>query len=266
MEYQVVIVADDFGLTDGVCCGIVEAMEHGTVTATSALPCFKGSIERLKHWGAALGYRVGVHLQLTQGTPCLPPAVVPSLVDDSDVFPAGAVPREGARTEEVLAEWRAQVLRIESLGFEITHLDAHHHAFAHPPATSAYVALAAERAVPARAISENLRRALRNQHVPCADACVITWVGAQCTAHGLLKAMREATARVPRGGTVEIMSHPGYVDDALAQSSSYVADRRSELDALRDPRLMAWFHQSNAVLARPECLLSRPPRRKPTGV
>ena len=46
----VVINADDFGLTEGVCAGIVKAIQAGGVTATTAMACVPGAVERLKRW------------------------------------------------------------------------------------------------------------------------------------------------------------------------------------------------------------------------
>ena len=86
---RVIFNADDFGLTDGVCRGIREAASAGIVTATTAMVCTEGARDRLVEWGRSpsLAGRIGVHLQLTQGHACLPPAEIPSIVDPAGTFP-----------------------------------------------------------------------------------------------------------------------------------------------------------------------------------
>ena len=75
-----IVNADDFGLTAGVSRGILDAHRTGIVTSTTllvnrAMP--PAQIEELT--ASALG--VGVHLNLTLGTPVADPKRVPSLVD-----------------------------------------------------------------------------------------------------------------------------------------------------------------------------------------
>ncbi len=127
-----IVNADDFGLTAGVSRGILEAHTNGIVTSTTllvnrAIP--PAQVEELKD--SALG--VGVHLNLTLGTPVADPKRVPSLVDAEGRFVRDA--------REAAARAKADEARIE-LGTQIdvfrrimgrfpTHLDTHHHVGRH---------------------------------------------------------------------------------------------------------------------------------------
>jgi predicted glycoside hydrolase/deacetylase ChbG (UPF0249 family) len=51
-------------------------------------------------------------------------------------------------------------------------------------------------------------------------------------------------------GVSEIMCHPGYVDDALRQSSGYLAERERELDALTHPDVLAKIQELEIQLVR----------------
>ena len=82
---QLIINADDFGLTEGVTKGISESILSGTVTRTSALMCTNGS-EWIKKYANGLDGKIGLHLQLTDGTPLLPKEEVLSLVDAEGNF------------------------------------------------------------------------------------------------------------------------------------------------------------------------------------
>ena len=96
---QLYFSADDFGLTDGVARGIVSSIRDGVVATTSAMVCVLDAATHLQRWSAALPGRIGGHLQLTGGRPCLPPERVPSLVDASgDFLPSRAAVSSRSQT------------------------------------------------------------------------------------------------------------------------------------------------------------------------
>src|SRR5260370_42326931 len=81
--------ADDFGWSEGVNRGIVEAYRSGIVTSTTVLAngaAFDGAM-RLARQERRLG--VGVHLNLSDGAPLLPRWEVPSLVNEQGQFSGG---------------------------------------------------------------------------------------------------------------------------------------------------------------------------------
>jgi len=82
---------------------------------------------------------------------------------------------------------------------------------------------------------------LRARGVRCADACVEDWFGGDLTAQGLASVLARAAAWMHRSAVVELMCHPGIVDDALRTSSRYVTEREQELATLCSdelPRLL----------------------------
>ncbi len=128
-----IVNGDDYGLTPGVCEGILRAHERGILTSTSALaiaPAFRS-------WAPALrdsGMGVGVHLALVgEDPPLLPASEVPTLVDRRGRLPASwrrFLPRAAAGlvdSDDVRRELAAQVEAVRSEGFAITHLDSHQH-------------------------------------------------------------------------------------------------------------------------------------------
>jgi len=84
---QVVINADDFGLSPGVNQGILEAFRDGIVTSTTLLvnlPSFDDAVRKARDHPEL---PVGVHLSLLWGEPASSPADVPTLVDRGGRFP-----------------------------------------------------------------------------------------------------------------------------------------------------------------------------------
>jgi predicted glycoside hydrolase/deacetylase ChbG (UPF0249 family) len=234
---QVIFNADDFGLTEGVCRGIRQTVEAGVVTATSAMVCSEGAETRVAEWGTPLAGRIGVHLQLTQGRPCLDASAVPSIVDSEGAFPNATAGVVGVDLGQVRAEWRAQIDRLRSWGFEPSHLDSHHHIGLKPHIVGAYVAVAVAAGLPARTNSPELSATLRARGARCVDLSTTAWYDGALTERRLLRVIEETFDRLRGVGTIEVMCHPGYADADLAARSNYVRQREAELGVLTSDKL-----------------------------
>jgi len=229
--------ADDFGLTEGVSRGILEAMEAGVVGGTTAMVCAVGAMERIARLGPAISGRLGLHLQLTGGTPCLPASAVPSLVTQQGTFPRKKIAVGNVDPDEVDREWRAQLARFRATGLEPSHLDSHHHIHKRPEVFPVYVALARELGIPARTLSDDMRQALTAAGVPHADVCVTHFFGENLSSGHFLSLVDAAFAALGGAGTVEIMAHPGKCDAALEAISTYGDGREEELRVFTEPGL-----------------------------
>ncbi len=243
--------ADDFGLSHGVCRGIVEAMTRGLVSATTAMVCMPGAPERIARYAPALGGRVGLHLQLTGGgRPCLPPGEIPSLVTPAGRFPRNPDQVVHPDPDQAAREWRAQVDRLRALGLEPSHLDSHHHIHLHPGLFPVFAELAAELGIPARNADPSRASELTRRGVPVADACLIDWFDRNISLSGLLACLERGYAGaggvggaggaggaggVKTGKILELMCHPGYSDAELRAVSSYASQRQAELAVLTAP-------------------------------
>jgi hopanoid biosynthesis associated protein HpnK len=267
-----IVNADDFGWTEGVNRGIVEAHRNGIVTSTSLLAngaAFRHAVE-LAAENPRLG--VGGHLNLSDGPPILPRWEVPSLVNENGVFWA----RPGnlflrcrtgkLRLEEVEREWAAQIERIGNAGIAITHLDGHKHVHMIPGLFSIALRLAqryairavrisVERGVPRDALAANGKRATPKhwlQYMLAGGLALLTmdapelarragiafpdyFCGLTPTGFLTKPAVENLLLNLPEGST-ELMCHPGYADAALARSATRLQrERQTELEALTAP-------------------------------
>ena len=122
---KIIVNADDFGLCSGTVSGILAAWRKGIVTSASLLVTTPSCDLALK---AALSHPkldMGIHLSFTEGSPVLPAAEVPSLVDDSGRFPSARQWRETRRrpnSAQLAAEFAAQIERSRQAGVALTHL------------------------------------------------------------------------------------------------------------------------------------------------
>jgi chitin disaccharide deacetylase len=147
---QLIVNADDFGLTEGVSHGILDAHRYGLVTSTTLMAngaAFNVAVGMSRH-SPDLG--IGVHLNLTQGTPVSPACRIPSLVNargQLHLTPGrlwmGIVTRQ-VSLREIETELRAQIAKVLEAGIAPTHLDGHKHVHILPGVADIVIHLAQE--------------------------------------------------------------------------------------------------------------------------
>jgi len=227
-----IVNADDCNLTAGVSRGIFQAHREGLVTGTTVLVNLPGLSLCRELAAGAPGLDLGLHVNLTLGSPVLPPARVASLVDA-----AGRFPREPDRfahngsDAEISAELAAQLGRfLEIFGRPPTHLDSHHHVHRHSRILEPMIRMALDLGVPLRPAPPIQPAALRARGLAAVDRT------AGDISEEALRDPRRLAALLTGlpDGTTELICHPGYPDEALAVSS-YAAPRGEELRTLCDP-------------------------------
>lgn len=124
-----IVNGDDFGLTDGVSQGILNAWTDGILTSTTAMINIEGALERIiAAHSAHPSFPIGLHLNITQGHPVLPAKQVPSLVDSQGYFYPFIDLIEHlpyVLFDEVRHECFAQAELFTSSGFKFDHIDSH---------------------------------------------------------------------------------------------------------------------------------------------
>ncbi|MEO7038897.1 MAG: ChbG/HpnK family deacetylase [Gemmatimonadaceae bacterium] len=252
---RLIINADDFGFSEGVTCGIVEAFAAGSVTSTSIMANgvdWENAV-RLARANRKLG--VGVHLNLVQGRPLLR---VPSLTDKltGEFHSLGALQRRmdwwRIDKDELEAEARAQIERVRGAGIAITHLDSHRHSHILPGIWPIVVGVTRDAGIrviriPREPLGINALDASATARKLVIRMCLGKLSGSplpsplKTTDHfrGLsLQGGTHFARRLRRmldtlePGSTELMVHPGHVDEALAAQDPYTAPREIELAEL----------------------------------
>ncbi len=129
---KLIVNADDFGLNDSATDGIADCFSRGIVTSATLManaPAFDRAAE-FAIQNPELG--VGLHFNLTWGSPISAAVDVPALVNSKGGFLGrneiarrlwfGRVP-----SEQIMMELNAQLARIRSTGIRPTHIDSHQH-------------------------------------------------------------------------------------------------------------------------------------------
>jgi chitin disaccharide deacetylase len=265
---QLILNADDFGMTRGVNEGIIRAHREGVLTSTTLMAngaAFEDAIERAK---GNPGLAVGCHLVLVEGRAIAAQEEIPSLADAYGQLPEslpGLVARVSlgrARVEEIEREMRAQIEKIRAAGIEPTHLDTHKHTHVHPTVMEALGRVARATGITrVRKPIENLRDSwetsrgngagLSKQLLGAAAVSSMAprfeaiskkyglhspayFLGLAATGQlgpAMLQRMIESLAE----GQTEIMMHPGVCDGELRASGSRLQQQReTELEGLLD--------------------------------
>jgi predicted glycoside hydrolase/deacetylase ChbG (UPF0249 family) len=261
---RLIINADDFGLAPGVNRAIIELQQAGALSSATLMangPFFSPAVYMAF---AQPSLAVGCHVVLVDGSPCLRPAEVPSLVDPRSPssfrntvgsFFADLL-RGRIREEEIEAEAVAQIRRVQSSGITVSHIDSHKHVHALPRVLAPLLRAARQCGVrcvrnpfepwwslkatrPAgtvrrmqvhvmRTQGRAFSRLTREHDMMTADGSMgllATGVLDDSVLRSLLRAMPT--------GTWELVCHPGYSDRALEEARTRLrASREVERSAL----------------------------------
>jgi predicted glycoside hydrolase/deacetylase ChbG (UPF0249 family) len=209
---RLIVNADDFGMTEGVTRGIVEAHAHGIVTSTSLMVDAPGARHAVSLAAEHPNLSIGLHF-----------------VDDT---PALDDPEHAAR------EFARQLERFRSLmQAEPTHVDSHHHV--HIPRMSTFAPLVEPLGVPLRGHGRVRYLGAYFAH-PEPGVVELDRIGEPFLVRLLGEIGDDAEF-------TELGCHPGFVTDELV--SSYSGEREIELAVLTNPELRARIEALGLTLA-----------------
>jgi predicted glycoside hydrolase/deacetylase ChbG (UPF0249 family) len=272
MGVKLIVNADDFGISEAVNRGIIEAHERGIVTSTSLLataPAFDHAVELAR---CRPRLAVGVHLALTEQRPL---TSAPGFVAADGTFPRHATQllRRALSKQlplpDVYRELDAQILRVRAAGIAISHLDGHQHVHVLPGVARVVADLAGVHGIPAvRYPAERLRGYMLREPQYLRRVAEQAALNLFCKSAPLRRLRRSddfvgfyfggrldeaALATVldhlPPDGTVELMCHPGAEDMQPIGNWRYAW--AAERDALTSTRIR------EIVLARGVQLVAR---------
>lgn len=209
-----IVNADDFGLSEGVNRGIIEAHEHGIVTSASLMVLKPSACSAAIYSRDHLSLDLGLHLDLGEWT-----FDGEAWVPVYQVVPLDDVAVVARALDRQLSDFRRLV------GRDPTHLDSHQHFHQDEPVRSAALELARRLDVPLRHFSPEIRYCGRfygqtARGLPLPEAIAIDSLIAILT-------------DLPSGLT-ELGCHPGRV---TGEESTYCEERSTEVDVLSDPKV-----------------------------
>ncbi|UFT99865.1 chitin disaccharide deacetylase [Radiobacillus kanasensis] len=229
---KLIINADDFGYSRGINFGIVDAHQLGVLTSTTFMSNMPGADHAadLAKQNPKLG--VGVHLVLTCGKPLLD--THNTIVDSKGIFRKLDF-YKGAFTidyEEVYQEWKAQIERFLSYGLKPTHLDSHHHTNSFGDIPSVFLTLAKEYGLPVRNnMDPKYFVEMKTEGIKTTDSF-------QYLLETSIKDNQALDEIFDGHESVEVMTHPAYLDKDILSGSSFTYPRVDELELLTNQQVI----------------------------
>jgi predicted glycoside hydrolase/deacetylase ChbG (UPF0249 family) len=212
-----IVNADDFGLSDGVNRGILEAAEHGIVTSAS-LMVRQPSAAAAAAAGNGGKLSVGLHVDLGEW-----------VYQNEEWRPLySVVPTDDA--DAVAAEIEHQLTKFRRLtGRNPTHLDSHQHVHRNEPVRSILSRLARELGVPLRECSRGIRY--------CGDFFGQDGEGGTLPGVLTVEGLKRILTDLPAGVT-ELGCHAGYGEGLM---TAYRIERAAETRVLCSPQIREWL-------------------------
>lgn len=176
MAQQVVVNADDLGVSRGATLGIIEAHHRGIVSSASlavTTDSYDHAVEHAVRRCPALG--IGLHFTLTSGRPISPPHQVPLLAGADGFFRwrftslwrALSGPSASALLAQVKIELDAQLAKLAADGIHPDHVNGERHVHLLPGIFDLVVSAARRHAIPfVRAGADAGFEVFRAPHLP----------------------------------------------------------------------------------------------------
>jgi len=250
-----IVNADDYGYFHCVSRGILQAATQGIVTATGVLATATHFQEHARWLRECATLDVGVHLNLTTGVP-LTRDLGKSLSRWSGRLPgkfsvAKAILAGTIRSEDVRAEWRAQIERVAACGLRVRFLNSHEHIHMLPSLYPVIRELASEydighiRMPRSRASWRSLSSLFRSAvlkpleafHRRNIDMATADFLGLEVSGKLDIPYLERTIPQLRSGRVYELMCHPGFLDPNEVRDRRLLRyhDWESELRTLTDP-------------------------------
>lgn len=249
---NLIVTADDLGLTQSINEGIAKACSEGVVTAASVIAAgnaFSDAVRVIK----GLPFKgIGAHLALTEIKPLL--STSRFIRDHNSLF--FNILFGKINKESIYAELKAQLELIKANGLTITHINSHEHIHMIPSVLEIFIRLAKEYSIPiirfprgdrpprALSMKENyksfileyfagmMKKKLEDSELAYTDYFM-----------GLLDAGRLDIEKIKtmlgsvKEGVTEIVTHPDFLSPEVLDHYSWHRGGEMELFALTDNRI-----------------------------
>lgn len=280
MNKKLIINADGFGFTKGINKGIIESIEKGLVSSISCnvnFPYIQDVEYIVRNYP---NVSIGLHLNINVGKPVNLPKYVPSLLNASGEFWGSEFDKKlllcQINYSELQKECEAQIVKLQGLGVNISHIDGHQNKHLYPGYFGILLKLGKKYDI--KRIRCHRRyiflkiggnRKLRlSQYYFSHPKQILTHtydrimmkvaeskgflMADRLISHGyidnsekfMLDSWIEIIKTLPTGIN-EIYVHPGYPDDDLRKYANYVDERFLELRILTSPELLQNIQKEN---------------------
>lgn len=245
IKIKLIINADDFGYSKGINYGILEGFKNGVVTSTTLMTNMPGTshaFQLINEYNELLN--VGIHLVLGVGKPLSKNPL--SLIDSKGYFKNIEKLLIEAEIEDIEKEFHLQMEKFISYGIKPTHIDCHQHSHSNKNIFKIVLDMAKKYKLPVRMLQKNKIHLKKNKKtfINHAESFDGGFYGDLISK----KLFKKIVLKNQNYKTVEIMCHPGYVDQILINNSSYNISRSKELEILTDKEIFDFLKRNTIEL------------------
>ena len=234
---KLIINADDFGLSKSISDGIIEGIQGGYITSTSIMINMKYAEYAVQQ---AIKHNInciGLHVNLTVGKPIISNS---NLTDENGVFLYNRKQIENSKLtyDDAYNEIKAQIELFNKYAkgqIILDHLNCHHHLYDNKYILKAIIDIAKELNIPVR--NENQIK------YKSPDYLYMEFTIKNVELSSISKMINEYKSI---NKTVELCTHPGYVDEYTKSVTSYI-DREKELTILKQAKQKGIFDKIELI-------------------
>jgi predicted glycoside hydrolase/deacetylase ChbG (UPF0249 family) len=278
LEKEIIICADDFGISPGVSKGILKLAENNKISATSVMVCFDDWKQEAKPLiNLKNQIDIGLHFTLTGAVPLSNPQEIPSLVNErGELASLGQFIKKcflrNINSEEVKREFKKQLDSfVEFFGFTPHYVDGHHNVHQYPVVNKALIEAFKEKLggqkFYARNTSVPFNKAFRQGGnflkifpislwgTPFKGLLETNEINTNSSFMGIYdwrqpELFGQNFKRFLRASSNKngiIMTHPGIPDDILRKRDIYNDGRKKEFDFLKETKMEDIFESINII-------------------
>ncbi|MFX0133454.1 MAG: carbohydrate deacetylase [Candidatus Hodarchaeota archaeon] len=267
---QLIINADDFGITQGVNKAIIQLSEVGIVTSVSVMtnmPYYKEIYKLNENIG------IGIHLNLTIGKPLLPIEIIPTIINKDGYFYnistlISKTKNGEISKKEVEAEFNAQIESLINMGIKPDHLNTHQSLLKYPFFFKIIKKVALKNGIKGIR-TYTLRKLPYNRYLNLKKILKSVYLAYQkllwkiegfkvtnrydsltdihLNFNDAIEKLKEIFRNL-QNGVLELIIHPGYLEEENSVLGKYVHEREIELHALLSRDLKKLFDYYNIEL------------------
>lgn len=226
---KIIINADDFGFSESINNGIIDAYKEGLISSTTIMINMPYAEDAIFKWKKNCSLGLGLHINLTQGSPIA--TDVKSLVDSNNMFHNHKKIEKmevDVTYDDVYKEIKMQIEKLLSYDVEIDHLDYHHNIHLNPCIRLALINVALEYNLPIRTVDDSFRREVISSGLTTPDDFSFDFYAEGAKWQNIL----DFVSSHKDCSSIEILTHCGYVDSDTKNRTSYIL-REVELNELR---------------------------------
>ena len=164
MPKEILINADDFGISNGVNRAIIEGNKNGIINSASVMINLLQNSKEIEEFINTSNIKFGLHLNLTNGHCVSNPSEVNLLVNENGEFKNGFLKllllslfKRKQLKKQIEIETKSQISKTNEFKINLQHIDSHRHIHMIPVIFNVVKKIAHENSIPRiRVINENI--------------------------------------------------------------------------------------------------------------